>query len=84
MMITTKSGKSFDTNRDLTAPERHILQKLFIWETMASSIEQFRQKKNDALCTGWNDSGPVQESAALTAIIADLEQKVLLRLAAQE
>lgn len=84
MMITTKSGKSFDTNRDLTAPERHILQKLFIWETMASSIEQFRQKKNDALCRGWNDSGPVQESAALTAIIADLEQKVLFRLAAQE
>jgi len=26
MIITTAKGKSFDTDRDLSAPERHILQ----------------------------------------------------------
>jgi len=80
MIITTKSGKAFDTTRDLTAPERHVLQKLFIWETMAASVEQFREKKRDALSRGWNDSGPIPESEALRTIVADLEQKVILRL----
>jgi len=80
MIITTNSGKAFDTARDLTAPERHVLQKLFIWETMAASLEQFREKKRDALSRGWNDSGPIPESETLKTIVADLEQKVILRL----
>jgi hypothetical protein len=80
MIITTKSGRSFDTEKDLNAPERHILQKLFIWESMASSVEQFRQKKRDALLMGWNNSGPMRESEPLIMIIADLERKVILRL----
>jgi len=84
MIIKTKSGKSFDSERDLTAPERHILQKLFIWEVMASSVEQFRHKKREALCRGWNDSGPVQESETLRTIVADLEQKVTLRLSGKK
>lgn len=84
MIVTTKSGKAFDTARDLTAPERHILQKLFIWEVMASSVEQFRQKKREALSRGWNDSGPVQESETLRTIVADLEQKVTLRLSGKK
>jgi hypothetical protein len=29
MIITTWNGKSFDTDKELSAPERHILQKLF-------------------------------------------------------
>lgn len=80
MILTTRSGKSFDTERDLTAPERHILQKLFIWENMASSLEAFRQKTEEAFRKGWNQSGPVQESQAMKAVVADLEEKVILRL----
>jgi len=80
MIITTTSGESFDTERDLTAPERHILQKLFLWESMASTIHQFREKKDEALLKGWNNSGPVEESRALKIIIGNLEKKVITRL----
>lgn len=80
MIITTKEGKTFDTAIDLTAPERHILQKLFIWESMASSLEQFRDKKEEALIKGWNNSGPITESTALRSIIMELEDRVCHRL----
>ena len=84
MIITTKDGKSFDTERDLTAPERHILQKLFLWKSMASSIEQFRTKKAEALRKGWNNSGPISESQIMRFITRDLEQKVSDRLAEEK
>jgi hypothetical protein len=80
MIITTKDGNSFDTETDLTAPERHILQKLFLWESMAASLQQFREKKGQALLKGWNNSGPIQESPALKSIVRDLERKVSARL----
>ena len=80
MIIVTKDGESLDTNRDLTAPERHILQKLFLWESMATSLEQFRDKKGKALLRGWNQSGPVDGSPALRSIIEELERKVTERL----
>lgn len=64
---------------DLTAPERHILQKLMIWESMASSVEEFREKKKAAMLRGWNDSGPIQESEALRSIVADMEERVISR-----
>jgi hypothetical protein len=80
MIFTTESGQSFDTEKDLTAPERHILQKLFLWKSMASSIEEFRKKKKEALRKGWNNSGPIPESQALKSIIEDLERKVADRL----
>lgn len=80
MIITTEDGKSYDTETDLTAPERHILQKLFLWESMASTLDQFREKKDQALFKGWNNSGPIQESPALKRIIKDLERKVSVRL----
>ncbi|MFH1479855.1 MAG: hypothetical protein ABIG67_01175 [Pseudomonadota bacterium] len=80
MIINTIDGKSFDTERDLTAPERHILQKLFLWKSMASSLIQFREKKEEALLKGWNNSGPVHESPVLKSIVLDLEEKVHSRL----
>ncbi len=80
MIITTNNGQTFDTNKDLTAPERHILQKLFLWESMSSSLEEFREKKKAALSKGWNNSGPVTESDALKDVIRHLEAKVSLRL----
>ena len=81
MIITTKSGRSFDTEKDLISEERHILQKLFAWESMATSLEQFRKKKKEALIKGWNNSGPIEESTALKIIIKDMERKVIDRLA---
>ena len=80
MIIKTSSGRSFDTDRDLTAAERHIVQKLFAWESLVASREQFMQKKEDALLKGWEDSGPVTESTALRDIIKDIEKKVAARL----
>jgi len=80
VIITTRDGKSIDTERDLTAPERHILQKLFLWKSMAESLDQFREKKDQALLKGWNHSGPIKESPNLEMIIRDLEEKVISRL----
>ncbi len=80
MIITTKNGQTFDTNRDLTAAERHILQKLFLWESMASSVQEFREKKKEALLKGWNNSGPVKQVGSLQKIVRHLEAKVSLRL----
>jgi hypothetical protein len=80
MRITTRDGRSFDTDTDLKAAERHILQKLMIWETLVGTLEEFRQKKADALQKGWNNSGPVRETEALRAITADMESKLITRL----
>ena len=80
MVLTLGNGQCFDTATDLTAQERHVLQKLFLWKSMASSVEEFRKKKEEALHKGWNGSGPIRESDALRAIVRDLEEKVTLRL----
>ena len=80
MVITTRNGETIDTERDLTAPERHILQKLFLWESLASSLHEFRAKKEEALRKGWNQSGPVHESRFLSLVIEDIEKKITFRL----
>ncbi|MBW2707791.1 MAG: hypothetical protein JRD04_00655 [Deltaproteobacteria bacterium] len=80
MLIKTKNGKRFDTDQDLTPPERHILQKLFAWEAMAESVLQFREKKKKALDDGWDGSGSISASPALKAICKDMEKKVAMRL----
>jgi len=80
MVISTRDGQSFDTEKDLVAAERHILQKLFLWESMATSLDQFREKKDEALLRGWNNSGPIDESNILKSIITDLEARVCIRL----
>jgi hypothetical protein len=80
MIITTSDGSSFDTDKDLTAPERHALQKLFIWEALAVSIEQFRNEKAKALERGWDTSGPLAESSTMRLITADMEKRLMERL----
>lgn len=80
MIITTASGKSIDTATDLTPEERHILQKLFAWKAVADSLTQFRKIKNRAMRTGWNNSGPVQESRILKLVIQHLEKELIQRL----
>lgn len=80
MIIEIRGGKTVDTDRNLTAPERHILQKLMVWESLATSPEEFRRKKTEALDKGWNESGPIRESETMKAIAADMEERVRLRL----
>jgi hypothetical protein len=80
MLYTTEKGETFDLENDFSSPERHILQKLFIWQEMAASVEEFRRKKAEALHAGWNNSGPIREGAALTSVTEDLEKKVAQRL----
>jgi hypothetical protein len=82
MIYTTQRGESFDLEKDFSSPERHILQKLFIWKDMAASVEEFRLKKQEALHKGWGDSGPVQESRNLKSITRDFEAQVALRIRA--
>ena len=81
MIIRLRSGKSFDTVEDLSPPERHILQKMFAWESLAVSVEQFREKRDEAVRVGWNGSGSVRTGNALKAIMGDMEKKVKDRLA---
>ena len=80
MIVTTSGGRAFDTQKDLTAPERHVLQKLFAWQDMAESVEQFREKKEEALQKGWNNSGPIKSSVTLKLIVKHMENKVVNRL----
>jgi hypothetical protein len=83
MIYTTKRGEVFDLEKDFSSPERHILQKLWLWKDFAANVEEFRQKKQEALGKGWGDSGPVQESRNLKNITRDLEEQVALRLRAE-
>ena len=80
MIITTASGTSYDSQTDLSPEERHILQKLFLWESMSSSLEDFRERVDEALQKGWNNSGPVRPGPALKDILRDLETRVERRL----
>ena len=84
MIYTTKRGEPFDTERDFSSAERHILQKLFIWKDLAASVEEFRSKKQEALLKGWNNSGPIPESRALKSLTKDFEEQVARRLQAQK
>ena len=80
MIIHIDGNRSIDTDRDLSAAERHVLQKLFGWKTMVKSVEQFRRKKEESLRAGWNNSGPIDESAALALVIQQMEKELELRL----
>jgi hypothetical protein len=80
MLHTTLKGEVFDLEENFSSPERHILQKLFIWQEMATSIEEFRQQKEKALLAGWNNSGAIRESQTLKRLTQDLEDRVALRL----
>lgn len=82
MVYTTSKGESFDTDKDFSAPERHVLQKLLLWKDLAASVEEFRRKKQEALAKGWGDSGPVPESRNLKILTQDLEEQVAKRLQA--
>ena len=84
MIMIMKSGAAVDMSKDLSAPERHILQKLLLWKDMVASVEEFRGKKEEALRAGWNNSGPIRESQVLSGIVRDLEGNVVQRLLAEK
>jgi hypothetical protein len=79
MIIRTDSGQVLDT-ANLSPEERHVIQKLLAWMTLVDSFDQFSLKKTQALAAGWNDSGPVRETHALSQIIRHLETQVRKRL----
>jgi hypothetical protein len=83
-LIMKQGIMMIDPHRDLSAPERHILQKLVLWKDLAASVEEFRVKKEQAMSAGWNDSGPIRESRALAGIVRDLEEKLAQRLLAEK
>jgi hypothetical protein len=80
MIIKTSNGLSFDTERDLSAAERHILQKLFAWKSFVQSMKEFKEKKERSFESGWNNSGPIAESHTMQLIIQDIEKEVAARL----
>lgn len=80
MIIHLADNSEIDTERDLRSAEKHILQKLLCYKCFVGSVAEFRQKKETAFRVGWNDSGPVRESAAMARIAERLEAELLLRL----
>ncbi len=80
MIISCENGRNVDTSR-LSPEERHIIQKLMAWESLVDSRAMFKEKILAALEAGWNDSGPVRKTEALSLVIAHFEKKVSNRLA---
>jgi len=50
------------------------------WASVCESRAFFREKTAAALEAGWNDSGPVAKTRALSLVIDHLEKKVRHRL----
>jgi len=80
MIISLPDGTEVDTERDLSATERHVLQKLLNWRDLSTSLAMFREKKAKALAAGWNQSGPLRPGPKLTRVIALLERQLHERL----
>ena len=80
MRIRIDNSTEIDTDRDLSPAERHILQKLYGWKSLATSIEQFREQRERAMKLGWNNSGPIKETLALKRVADFLEQELRERL----
>jgi phage-related tail fiber protein len=79
MIITCDNSQEVDTAR-VSPEERHIIQKLMAWQSLSTSMAMFREKTKSALEAGWNNSGPVSRTRALSLVIAHLEKKVRSRL----
>lgn len=79
MIIDCDRAGQVDTAR-LTPEERHIIQKIMAWQSLSTSMAMFREKTAAALEAGWNDSGPVARTRALSLVIDHFEKKVRNRL----
>lgn len=83
MIIRLADHSEIDTERDLSSAEKHILQKLLCYQVFVGSVAEFRQKKETAYRVGWNDSGPVRETALMARVAEQLETELRLRLQAR-
>ena len=79
MIITCKNSEIVNTAM-LSPEERHIIQKLLAWQSLAKSLAFFREKTAAALAVGWNDSGPISKTRALEQVIQHLETQLRQRI----
>ncbi len=79
MIIQCKNGEKVETAR-LTPAERHVIQKLMAWQSLAQSLTFFREKTAAALAAGWNNTGPVIRTRSMDLVIESLESELNLRL----
>ncbi len=79
MIIPCENAESIDTAL-LSPEERHIIQKLLAWQSLAQSLSFFREKTASALAVGWNASGPISKTRALEQVIHHLETELRQRL----
>lgn len=79
MIYLTLKGRSVDTDLDLSAPQRHVLQKLMAWEQLALPVADFVARRAKALQQGWDGRGPVAESPAFLAVADDLATRLAVR-----
>ncbi len=80
MIIHIDNQPDIDTERDLGSEEKHILQKLLCYKVIVTSLEEFREKTKKAFQVGWNNSGPVSKSPALSKVVQQLEKDIQDRL----
>ncbi len=83
MIFSFDNQPPIDT-ADLTSEERHVIQKLMAWHSLADSMDFYTAKVQQALNTGWNHSGPVRPSPELKRIMRHLEETLALKLAPAE
>ncbi len=79
MIITCGNSEIVDT-ASLSPEERHVIQKLLAWQSLASSVLFFREKTAAALAAGWNASGPISKTRALEQVIQHLETELRKRI----
>jgi len=79
MILDCDKAGQVDTAR-LSPEERHIIQKIMAWQSLSTSMAMFREKTAAALEAGWNNSGPVARTRALSQVIDHYEKKVRHRL----
>lgn len=84
MSWSTNSRSLIDTSHDLSAMERHILEKLLLWKDSVTSVSELRGKKATALRDGWNNSEPIRETSLFNSIFKKLEEQVAQRLLAEK
>ncbi len=79
MIIDCDNSGPVDTAL-LSPEERHIIQKLLAWKSLSTTMAMFQAKTVAALEAGWNNSGPVARTRALSAVIAHFEKELRHRL----
>jgi len=80
MLIHLDDNTAVDTDLDLSAEERHVLQKLLCYKAFVDSLEEFCRKKEQAYAVGWNNSGPIRESKALANVVKQMEKELEAKL----